>query len=247
MGPKMLDCDVIHAAIGRPASCKRTDDGLLVSTHCLYPSFEAVDVFVVGHGSGFIVHDSSQAARIAWMYGVEDRSFGRLAKHSAKAFGCVVKGVQIQCEAPSSDWLWAAIVSVANASSDAARTAVGKIRISKEENIILKTKAVFDRALWKPSTKLEFQYPGSSGKIHTFDLAVISDGKTALFDAITPHPNSIAAKYLAFSDTTTQPGIYKYAVYENELEPHDKALMSNVADLVSYKSLVGTEGKFIMQ
>ncbi|KIN75514.1 hypothetical protein Z949_144 [Sulfitobacter guttiformis KCTC 32187] len=243
----MLDCDMIHTKMSEFASCEPTANGLLVSTHCLYPSFEAVNVFVVGYGDGFIVHDNAEAARLVWMYGIDERSFKRTASHSANAFDCKMEGAQIQCEAPSSDWLWAAIASVANASSDAARAAVGKARVSTEVSLIQKAKAIFDGAAWNPETKLDFPFPGSSGKVHSFDLAIFSGGKTALVDAVTPHHNSIAAKYLAFSDTPNQPGIYKYALYDVELDQQDKALMSNVADLISYKSLEGTNGKFLIQ
>ena len=80
-----------------------------------------------------------------------------------------------------------------------------------------------------------------------FDLAVFSGGQTALIDAVVAHPNSIAAKYLALSDAEMQPGLFKYALYEGELEQHEKALLSNVADLINFKSLSGTNGKFLLQ
>ena len=247
MGSEMLDCDMIHTAMGEFSSCEATPNGMLVSTHCLYPSFEPVNVYVVGFGDGFIVHDNAEAARLVWMYGVDERSFKRFASNSARAFDCNVEGAQIQCEAGSADWLWAAIASVANASSDAARTAVGKVRHSKEGSLIQKAKAIFDGADWKPDTKLNFPFPGNSGKVHSFDLAIMAGGQTALMDAVTPHHTSIAAKYVAFSDTMNQPGIYKYALYDGELGQQDKALMSNVADLISYKSLEGTNGRFLIQ
>lgn len=243
----MLDCDVVHTAMGMFSGCQRTEDGLYVTTHCMYPSFEPVGVYVVGHGGGFIVHDKGEAARGSWMRGIESRGFKRIAKSSAALFGCEVNGVQITCEALSSDWLWSAITSVANASADAARAAMGKVRVVKEASLITKTKSILDAAKWKPETKLEYPFPGKSGKTHMFDLAVFSGGQTALIDAVVAHPNSIAAKYLALSDAEMQPGLFKYALYEGELEQHEKALLSNVADLINFKSLSGTNGKFLLQ
>ncbi|MGJ8623987.1 MAG: hypothetical protein ACSHW1_14605 [Yoonia sp.] len=233
--------------MGKFASCEAKPDGLFVTTNCLYPSFEPVGVYIVGYGEGFIIHDNADAARLSWMYGTEERSFKRIAAHSALTFGCQAKGTQIQCEVVSADWLWSGVATVANASADAARTAVGKYRLAKETNLVARTKAIFDRASWKPNTKLDYPFPGSSGKTHIFDLAVLSGGATALIDAVTPHHNSIAAKYLAFSDTSSQPGVYKYALYEGELSAEDKSLLSNVADLVSYEAIAGTDGRFILQ
>jgi hypothetical protein len=243
----MLDCDMINIQMDKFALCERRQDGLFMTTNCLYPSFEQVGVYIVGHGDGYIVHDNADAARLAWTYGIDERSFKRLAAHSAQIYGCEASGLQIQCGAHSKDWLWSAISTVANASADAAKTAVVKARLAKEVSLVTRAKAVFDRSKWKPETKLDYHYPGVSGKMHTFDLAVVADGSTALIDAVTPHHNSIAAKYLAFSDTASQPGIYKYALYEGDLSAEDKSLLANVADLVNYKALEGTDGRFILQ
>jgi len=243
----MLDCDLVRVAVDKFQSCEQTSAGLRVSTQCLYPSFDPVEVFVVGRGEGFIVHDDGEAARASWSNGVDERSVQRSLDAAAQYFGCETSGVQIRCEVPSQEWLWSAIASVANASSEAARSALGRVRQSREVSLIRKTKAIFDSAQWRPTTKLEFSYPGRSGKVHTFDLAVESGRKLALIDAVVPHPTSIAAKFLAFSDTETRPGVYKYALYEDELSQEDKALISNVADLIRYKALSGTDGSFVFQ
>lgn len=243
----MLDCNTITTQLGEFGSCEPTSDGLYVTTNCLYPSFEPVGVYVVGHGDGYIVHDNADAARLASMYGVDERTYQRFAALYAREYGCEVSGLQVECGADNENWLWSAIATVANASADAAKAAVRKVRVAKEVSLVTRAKAVFDQAKWKPQTKLDHNYLGVSGKIHTFDLAVMSGEKTALIDAVTPHHNSIAAKYLAFSDTASHSGIYKYALYEGDLSSEDKSLLSNVADLIPYKSLVGTDGSFVLQ
>lgn len=243
----MLDCEAVHAAMRRFESCSRTQDGLRVSTHCLYPSFEQVFVFVVGVGDGFIVHDGGGASKEAWVHGAEQRTISAVSRASAAAFGCEVVTDQITLSVPSMEWIWSGVVAVANASSDAARAAVGKVRMTKEESLIHRAKAVFDAAAWRPETRLEYKFTGKSGKVHTFDLAVQSGEKVALVEAVVPHPNSIASKYLAFSDTEAITGVFKYALYEGELSTEDKSLLSNVADLVNIRSIVGTDARFILQ
>lgn len=243
----MLDCAAIENAIGDFHVCESTEMGTRFSTHCLYPSFEQVSVFIVGSGDGFIVHDGGGAARAAWVHGTDKNAFARSLTSSASAFGCEVRNGQVRIEIQDKEWLWSAISSVANASSDAARAAVGRIRVTKEENLIRRTKAILDGARWKPETKLDVVHPGRSGKLHTFDLSIKHGHALALIDAVVPHPNSIAAKYLAFSDTETRPGLYKYALYESDLGQENKALLQNVADLVSFKAIAGTDGRFLIQ
>lgn len=243
----MLDCAEISTVLDQFQTCERTHDGTRVSTHCLYPSFERVHVFVVSHGDGFIVHDGGGAARAAWEHGNDRSSFSRLLTLAAAAFGCETSRDQIRISVLSQDWLWAGIASVANASADAARAAVGKVRVSRENDLIKKTKAILDAASWRPETKLNYIYAGESGKLHTFDLGAIYSEDTILIDAVIPHPNSIAAKYLAFSDTKRRRGLYKYALYDSDLSPEDKSLISGVADLISFDAIVGTDARFLLQ
>lgn len=243
----MLDCAVVESAMGRYEHCRTADGGLQVLTHCLYPSFEQVSIIIVGHGDGFIVHDGSGAERVAWLHGADERTFTRSAKASADAFGCEFVDGQIRAKVPSQEWLWSAIASVANAAADAARASVGRVRQTKEVGLIHRTKAILDGANWAPKTQLEFPYPGRSGKIHTFDLLIEHGRAIALMDAVVDHPNSIAAKYLAFSDTERRPGLFKYAVYEGDLSAADKSLISDVAELIRFDAIRGTDGRFLLQ
>lgn len=242
----MLDCVSVTELTKRFEACEETSAGLRLATQCVYPSFEPVDVFIVKFGDGFIIHDNGGAGRITWAYGVEGRALINPAKKAASEFGCTFQKGQMTCSVDGEEWLWSAITAVANASADAARAAIGKTRVPKEQGMISRAKRVFDQAKWKPETILGFDVPGKSGKIHKFDLAVISDGATAIMDAVISHPNSIAAKYLALADAENQPGFYKYALYESDLAVEDKSLLSNVADLIHMKALIGTDGRFLI-
>lgn len=243
----MLDCATIRDAVGRYDGCIRTGEGVQITTDCLYPSFEQVVVFIVGNGAGYIVHDGGGAAQSAWAHGVDGRSVTHSLATSAQAFGCQHKESKLIAEAESQDWLWAAVAAVANAAADAARGAIGRVRVSREEDLIAKTKAILDRAPWRPTTSRDFKQAGESGKVHTFDLAVEAGRSIALIDAVVAHPGSIAAKYLAFSDTPARAGLFKYALYDGELAPEDKALLTNVADLIAFQAIVGTDGRFLIQ
>lgn len=243
----MLDCQLIQTSMSQFSRCERTDAGFMVATHCLYPSFEAVSVFVVGYGEGFIVHDSGRAAHVAWKHGFDDRAFKNAAQNIAKEYGCSSDKGQISCQVPSSEWLWSAISTVANASADTVRTLLRKPQKASERNIIRQTKNFLDSSVWSAKTVLNEPVPGQSGKVHTFDLAVHSNDDLTLVDEVTAHPNSIAAKYLAFSDVATRPGVHKYALYDGELASEDKVLLSNVADLLDFSAVERSRGQVLLQ
>lgn len=243
----MLDCISLQSALKGYDSCLRTADGLMVHTQCMYPSFEQVDVYVVSFGDGYIVHDGGGAARNAWLYNCDQKSVSQALKHAANSYGCSAKDLQLCVEVPSVDWLWSGVVAVANASADAARYLAAKVRNNAVIGVIQKTKIILDSASWKPETKLQASYPGQSGKVHIFDLSVRQGDSLALIDAVNSHPASIASKYLAFSDTERRSKLFKYALYEEDLAQEDKVLLSNVADLIAFKAISGTDGKFLIQ
>ncbi len=243
----MLDCANINNALGEFGICEETEHGFRVVTHCLYPSFEPVSVFVRRSGDALVVSDAGGCSASAWHHGLEPSYLTRAFSKAATAFGCQYSQQAIWLLIEGEEWLYSGIVSVANASSEAARSVVSKTRVIGERSLISKTKRFLDNVSWKPETKLEHQVSGASGKTHTFDLAVFHNSSVGLIDAVVPHANSIAAKYLAFADTENRIGLYKYAIYDAELSSEDKTLISDVADLVAYEAVIGTDGKFFLQ
>lgn len=243
----MLRCAEISAAFAEYAECSETHSGVRIKTQCLYPSFERVEVFVVGFGSGAVIHDGGGALRNAWLHGREDRNVaGRFARVASK-FGCEFTEKQFRITIEDTDWLYSAVLTVANASADAARSAIEKVRSASEQSIISKAKAVFDTAPYKPQTQLDYSFKGESGKRHLFDLAVLHNKKIALIDAVVSHPSSVAAKYLAFSDTPRHSGIFKYAIFDGILSSPDRTLISDVADLIEIDTIVNTDGKELLE
>lgn len=243
----MLDCAYINNTLSEFGSCEKTEHGWRVTTHCLYPSFEQVSVFVRGYGDGFVITDAGGAITNVWHHGIDHSHAQRAMIKAAESFGCEYLRKEISLSVKTDEWLYSGIVSVANASSEAARAVVSKTRIANESGLIQKTKRFLEGLSWQPETKLEHAIHGSSGKLHTFDLAVFHNDSTGLIDAVVPHANSIAAKYLAFADTESRAGLYKYAIFDTELTSEDKSLISDVADLVSYENVIGTDGKFLLQ
>lgn len=239
----MFDLNTIQHSITQSTEAQMTDRGVEIKTHCLYPSFDPVDVFVSGYAEGAIVHDNGGAAKSSWIHGVSAAKLNP----SAKLFGCETKDGQISQKISSLDWLWAAIAAVANASAHATQLAVGKSSMVKEEALISKTKTILDQTAKNSRIMRNFSQAGDSGKVHEFELSVRTDTALILIDSVSPHPASIAAKYMAFSDLRHRSGLFKYVVYEIDLPQADKTLLSNVADLMPFYKISETGGKQLLR
>lgn len=223
--------------------CEPTPNGARIATHCLYPSFEQVSVFVRKTGDRYIVTDGGQAVSVAWTHGKDGRAVFNGLKKAALHYGCEVQSQEILAEAAGDDWLLQAIMAVANASSQAAHAALEKSNFTNEQRLVNRIDRVVQRSKIGFETRVGYDVVGNSGKTHRFDLLLFAENQQILVDVVVPHHNSVAAKYLALSDTSAGKNLFKFAVFEKELTREDKALISGVADLLPYKAIVETDGK----
>ncbi len=233
-------CKEVQAALGPLHRCVVTADGARVTTHCLYPSFDPVVVFVARVGDAYRVHDGGGAERTAWTHGREEHLIGKmLARHAARYQISVVEGALV-AEARGPDWLLPAILAVANASASAANAIVERSRAAGESALRDKVDHVLSKAFDAAVVVREFPFTGRSGKEHRFDFAIRpSHEHLLLIDTVVPHHVSVAAKYVAFADTRFDRGngIERFAVYDRALSPDDASLLQQVADLVPFHSL----------
>lgn len=235
-----MSCDEIHSALETLSSCTETDQGSCVTTHCRYPSFDPVNVFIVGYGDGYKVHDGGGAIRSAWDHGRDVPLIRRMLARQAISHHLSLVEDSLIADVPSKDWLASAILSVANASSAAAHAAVERIVIAAEATLRELIYQILLETVPMPKIQKEHEFRGTSGKRHRFDFAVQRDADEWLvLDAVAPHPVSIASKYVAFSDTKapSSPIVGRFAVYDRPLEPEDASLLAQVADLVPFASL----------
>lgn len=234
-----MTCKAITTALGHFTSCEDTEDGSRIQTHCLYPSFQPVAVFVAKYGEGYKVHDGGGAARVAWDHAKDAQLINRMIARYARKFDVSVLGDSIIADVPNKEWLLAAILSVANASASAANATVERAMAHTEKLLIDKIYTIISHAVPAKTISKEFSLSGKSGKIHHFDFAIQrSKDNIILINAVSPHHVSISAKYVAFSDARIDIGrIAKLAVYEKKLDVDDIALIQQVADLVPIKSL----------
>ena len=126
--------DVIEAFAGFN-SCVEFEHGTRVSTHCLYPSFDPVNVYVVRFGDGFRVHDGGGAERASWLHGRDDKLTTRMLNRYAQRYDLKHSNGVLTGDAATIDWLYSAILAVANASAAAANAAVEHVVAAAESSL----------------------------------------------------------------------------------------------------------------
>jgi hypothetical protein len=226
------------AALAEFNVCLETQDGSRITTHCLYPSFDPVNVFVSRFGEGFQIHDGGGAHRSSWMHGRDDLIAGKALKRWAARYQlAVTEGQALQCVVQDISWLSNAILGVANASAGAANEIVEHVAVATETALKTRIYNVLSEVTPKNNLHRDYEFRGASGKLHAFDFAIAKEDQVSLLDAVAPHHVSVSAKYVAFADAGGHTGPTKYAVYDRELDVGDTALLQQVADLLPFSAV----------
>ena len=183
-------------------------------------------------GEGFKVHDGSGAFRAAWLHGRDDLLIKRAIDAECKRFHAKRVEEAIAIEIESEDWLPSAILSVANASSLAAHTAVARITAAAETVLVDEIHSVASALFGLSNVDKEVDLRGKSGGKRRYDVVIYrSREHLLLINGVLPHHNSISSKYVSFSDTDV-PRENRLAVHDRELGAGDIALLQQVSHIV---------------
>ena len=232
-----MSCASLGLFFSAFAVCEETADGARIATHCLYPSFEAVHVYVVKVDNKFIVHDGGATERASWLHGRDHHGITRAINKQAERFHLDNRDGRLVGEAVSEEWLPSAVLSVANASALAANNAVAKMVVAAESALIKRIGSTLEKMV--PAARIGREVPikGRSGGERRFDFAIRRDDKhTLLINGVSPHHTSISSKYVAFSDSDGEKED-KLAVYSRPLQTDDTALLQQVATIVPIAAL----------
>src|ERR1700722_2670620 len=109
-----MSCASLSSFFSAFAVCEETPDGARIATHCLYPSFEAVYVYVVKVDDKFYVHDGGGAERASWLHGRDHHGITRAINKQAERFNLNNVRGQLVGEAVSEEWLHSAVLPDGN-------------------------------------------------------------------------------------------------------------------------------------
>jgi len=232
-----MSCEEIRAALSMFDTCEETPDGARIATHCLYPSFESVRIYVAKTGDSFRVHDGGGAHDAAWLHGRDEGAISRALIKECSRFRLALSGETLVASGISREWLGSAILSVANASASAANTAVAKMIAAAEEMLVDRIQKALSDTFGVGGFKRSVEVKGKSGGARHFDFAVRgANDNDLLINGVSPHHSSISAKYVAFADAEGDQ-LHKFAVFDRRLETDDTALLQQVASIVPIGSL----------
>lgn len=234
-----MNCDELLAILAKNQLCEPTEQGLRIATDCYYPSFDRVAVFVSQRGDWFHVNDGGEAARNAFIHGRDDQAFDASLKRSCSRYALKPVGGMLTAEVESVEWLYPAILAVANGAAHAAAETSARVSERKVNELRTKIHDTLIEIVPSHTIATEYRYRGSSGRLWPIDFAVTEVAAPLLLKAITPDINSINSNYTTYGDIADigQDEISRFSVFEAELKPEDRSLMLQVAELVPLVSL----------
>lgn len=163
--------NIIQTLVEDAASCYPIPDGVVVSTQCLYPSGEHVQVDIIGRGR-YSVTDRGRAISNLESHNVILSSPARSISPFAKKYDLSVSngGVVFISEVSIAEIPYA-ITLVANASKDAATIILDKHKFKPKENITDTLERML-RPVFEYRLTRNMSIAGASNKQHRFDFGV---------------------------------------------------------------------------
>jgi hypothetical protein len=123
--------ELIRSRLCEMTAIKRLDDGLRVTTHCMYPSNGFVQVTVRGGESTVVASDEGGAMGEALAAGIPMKDFNRQLAHRVKDQGLFFKGGTIFTPQMPINAAPLAILLVANASQEIAHYLFEHMKIKR--------------------------------------------------------------------------------------------------------------------
>lgn len=190
--------DAIASAVGRLVSARTVGEAMVVDVPVAYPSGARAAVHVSLSGDKCFVSDCAIGMREAEMAGASDY-FDHAARDAAVWFGVGYDGASVFAASAPLDRLEGAIVAVSNASTMAVGRALLRSAESKERHA---GNEVFERVseIFGPANVAKRSEIAGRETVWDAHNVVSLGGRRAVFEFVGEHGNSIASKFLMFSD-----------------------------------------------
>lgn len=208
---------LIERGLGEVSSVKLVSDGVLATTHCMYPSNGLVRVLVRGGNRTVVASDEGGALSEATSAGIEPHE--RALAHLVKDQGLTIRDGVIYTPQMPIEAAALAVLLVANASQEVARWLFEhtKIRRSRDFKALLSDFLLkrFDKRVSPASIA------GHSNKLHKFSNVIELEGHRRLIvDPVANEASSINARVVANLDVMAvkNPLIIQRLVYDDEDE-----------------------------
>lgn len=190
--------DQIEEAVARLVSTRKLGDSAMVSLPIAYPSGAHAAVSISVAGEDCFVSDCALGLREAEMAGAFD-FFDAAAKKASEWFGVGYDGASVFAVSTHLDRIGGAITSVANASVAAASRAIVKAVETKDRGRNSEVFEIISDIFGRQNVERKVEISGRDASWEAHNVVSIR-GMISIFEYVSAHQNSIASKYLMFSD-----------------------------------------------
>ncbi|HTN14692.1 MAG TPA: hypothetical protein VL094_07795 [Sphingomonadaceae bacterium] len=237
----ILGCNELMEMIDARRHCEPSPFGTKIVTQCLYPSAAPVYVHVGMWGDQFRISDGGEAAQCALFHGRDAWAVETGLKAARSRFSLDLALDELFALAPAKEWIPNVVAAVANGAAHAAAVAVEHAGRGRQKSLIEQIGAELEKTVAPKYLARQYEQRGRSGKVWSFDYALTYE-QPILIRAVSPHHNSIASTYTAFSDLSDDSN-RRLSVFARRPEQDDAALLRQVAELVPFKALKAVIGE----
>lgn len=200
------------------ASVKRVEDGIVVTTHCMYPSNGLVTVTVRGGEETIVASDEGGALGEALAAGIEVKDYDRALSGLVKEHGLIIKEGVIYTPKMPIEAAPLAVLLVANTSQEVARWMFDHVKIKRTRDFKALLADFLTKRFDKRVAHNEFVI-GHSNKRHKFANVVdLGHERKLIIDPVSNDASSINARVVANLDVKANenPNIIQRIVYDDE-------------------------------
>lgn len=229
--------DRIDLALANLICAQPDGDRMRIALPVLYPSGSGSAVEVMINGDKCFVSDFGFGQLEAEMHGADD-FYNDSAKKAAERFSVSFDGSNVFAIWASMAKLESAIAAVANASVQAATLSIMKALEEKEKQVnnelFEKIKIIFGAK--SVARNQEIIGRDSTWKAH--NVVSLSNEKRAIFEFVGEHQNSIANKFMMFSDLSkVENGYSLNSVVRNTTSMREKkAMLADVSNVLEFNA-----------
>jgi hypothetical protein len=197
--------DRLDRAVSRLMAIRVDGDHARIAVPVLYPSGSGCSVEIMINGSQCFVSDGALGHLEAEMQGA-DEFYAHSAKRASEHFGVGFDGLSMFTQWASLEKLETAVAAVANASVQAATSAI--FRAAEEKNK-QKNQEVFERVreiFGAPIVDRVVEIAGRDAPWEAHNVVTFPNRHRAVFEFVSESQNSIANKFMMFSDLSNNEG-----------------------------------------
>jgi hypothetical protein len=196
---------------------EKLDDGVRVTTHCMYPSNGLVRVTVRGGSKTIIVSDDGEAVGEALSAGVDLKDPDKILRPILRPQGVQISKGVIHTPKMNLDASALAVLLVANAAKEAAQWLYDHHKLKRDRDF-RKTLADFLKSTFDDQVTTT-KIVGASNTTHKFSNVIsFANGRRLIVDPVIHDPQSINARVVANLDVrnANNPRIDQRIIYDDD-------------------------------